>query len=144
VSAASLPFAVVAGFGLPGRAVAESLTAQKIEFAVIEANPEVARRCAANGVHIINGDVRDIAILKQAGIERATLVALCVPIDSVILEATSIIRSLNSTAHIIARCAMTSAGLDARHRGANEIIVAEQIVAMEFARVLAAMKIAGR
>jgi voltage-gated potassium channel Kch len=141
VSANCLPFALIAGFGLPGRAVAEALGAKKIEFTVIEANAEVVQRCAATGVPIVNGDVRDVAILKQAGIDRATLVALCVPIDSVIAEAVSIIRSLNARAHIIARCAMTSTGFEARQRGANEIIVAEQVVAQEFVKMLAAYKI---
>ena len=134
------PFAIIAGFGLPGRAVAEALAAQHIPFAVIETNPDVVHRCAALGNNIHHGDVRDRGVLHRAGVEKATLVAICVPIDRVALEAVSIVRELSPKAHIIARCAMTSMGLEAKQRGADEIVVAEQVVAKEFARVIAARK----
>src|SRR5581483_3511677 len=61
---------------------------------------------------------------------------LMVPNDAVVLEAVSHARRLNPTAHIIARCAYTSAGLEAVRRGANSTIVAEQLVARELAEII--------
>lgn len=37
--------AVIAGFGVPGRAVAETLSRQKVPFCVIELNPATVHRC---------------------------------------------------------------------------------------------------
>jgi len=124
-------FAVVAGYGLPGRSLVESLSHRGIEYRVIELNPRACQRASAGGVNIVIGDASDPAILREAGVERATLVALMVPSDEVVLRAISQIRAMNPSVHIIARCAYTSNGLEALRRGANQTIVAEQLVAKE-------------
>jgi CPA2 family monovalent cation:H+ antiporter-2 len=124
-------FAIVAGYGLPGRSLVESLGRRGIPYRVIELNPQACHRASAGGVNMIIGDASDPAILGKAGVERATLVALMVPSDEVVLRAVSEIRAVNSSVHIIARCAYTSSGLEALRRGANQTIVAEQLVAKE-------------
>jgi voltage-gated potassium channel Kch len=124
-------FAIVAGYGLPGRSLVESLGRRGIPYRVIEINPQACQRAAAGGVNMIIGDASDPAILRKAGVERATLAALMVPSDEVVLRAVSEIRSINSSVHIIARCAYTSNGLEALRRGANQTVVAEQLVAKE-------------
>ena len=129
------PFVVVAGFGLPGRSLVELLRSRAIEYAVIELNPQTCHRVAAGNVNIIQGDASDLEILKQAGVERAILVALLVPDDSVNLRAITNVRKLNPTAQIIARCSFTSTGFEAIRRGANQTIVAEQVVARELDRL---------
>ena len=125
------PYVVVAGYGLPGRTIVELLRQRGIPHRVIELNPQTCQRVAAGGVDIVVGDAADIETLRRAGVEQATLVALMVPEESVVLKSVSLVRSLNPTAHIIARCAYTSAGLEAARRGANDTIVAEQVVARE-------------
>lgn len=130
------PHAIIAGFGVPGRAIAEWLTAHGIPYVVIEQNQPIVERCAGTGVPIVAGDVRDEQVLKRAGIERATIFAIAVPIESVVLEAVRVARRLNSTVRIIARCTYISGGLEAVRRGADETIVAEEIAAKEFVRLL--------
>ena len=128
--------AVIAGFGVPGRAAGEALAARQIPFCVIELNPRTVERCAHVGVHIIAGDVCDEQTLRRAGVERATLLVLAVPSDPAVLEAVRIARSLNPSLRIIARCRFISSGMEAHRRGADEVVVEEQVVAMEFIRLL--------
>ena len=128
---ASDHFVVVAGYGLPGRSLVESLARRQIEYRVIELNPTACDRASAGGVKIVPGDASDPQVLRQAGVDRATLVVLMVPSDEVVLRAVSEIRAINASAHIIAQCAFTSTGLEAQRRRANQTIVAEQLVARE-------------
>jgi len=124
------PYVVIAGYGLPGRSLVE-LAHGQTDYLVIELNPQTCERAAAGGVHFIAGSASDPEVLRQAGVDRATLVALMVPNDEVVLAAISHIRRVNSAAHIIARCSFTSTGLEAVRRGADHSIVAEQVIAHE-------------
>jgi voltage-gated potassium channel Kch len=76
--------------------------------------------------------VQDEGILKKAGIEGATIFAITVPVESVVLTAIQVARRLNPRVHIIARCIYISGGLQAHRLGANETIVAEEMAAREF------------
>ncbi len=126
--------AVIAGFGVPGRAVAELLTGRNMPFRVIEANPQTVERCAQLGFEMIAGDVSDERTLRQAGVDRAALFAIAVPNDAAVLEAVRLARAMNPTVHILARCHFISAGMEARRRGANEVVIEEQMVGEEFVR----------
>ena len=64
------------------------------------------------------------------------MLCLTLPDDPTTLEAVSLARELNPSIQIIARAAFTSGGMEATRRGANEVIVAEQVVAMEFTRMI--------
>jgi voltage-gated potassium channel Kch len=47
-------------------------------------------------------------------------------------------RKMNPSARIIARCTFVSGGLEATRRGADEVVIAEQVVAAEFGRMMGA------
>ena len=128
--------AIIAGFGVPGRAAADVLAARHTPFCVIELNPKTVERCSHVGVHITAGDVCDAETLKRAGVERASLLVLAVPSDPAVLEAVSVARKLNPTVKIIARCRFISSGMEAHRRGADQVLIEEQIVAQELERVL--------
>jgi CPA2 family monovalent cation:H+ antiporter-2 len=130
--------AIIAGFGVPGRVVADFLASRNMPFCVVELNPKTVERCAHVGVHIIAGDVCDTQTLKRAGVEHATLLVLAVPSDPAVLEAVRVARELNPTVRIIARCRFISSGMEAHRRGADQVIIEEQIVAQELERVLIA------
>lgn len=129
------PYAVIAGFGLAGRAVADILDAQRVPYCVIELNAQTVARCERNGVQIIEGSVTDPEVLKRAGVERATLFAVTVPDEQVALAAVEAARGLNPTVRIVARLTYTSTGMKALRAGANEVVVAEKVVASEFSRI---------
>jgi voltage-gated potassium channel Kch len=128
--------AIIAGFGVPGRAVAEWMADRKIPYSVIEKNGQIVDRCSLTGTPIIAGDVQDEAVLRKAGIEQAGIFAITVPVEAVVLAAVGIARRLNPRVYIIARCTFISGGLEAHRLGANETIVAEELAAREFVRRL--------
>jgi CPA2 family monovalent cation:H+ antiporter-2 len=128
--------AIIAGFGVPGRIVAEMLEAQHVRCVVIDTNPNTVKRAAKPGRAMILGDIRDEQILRQAGIDTASLVVIAIPDQTEALEATRKVRELNAMVRIVTRTHFTSAGLEARQLGADEVVVAEQAVAREFARLL--------
>jgi CPA2 family monovalent cation:H+ antiporter-2 len=129
--------AVIAGYGLPGRAVGDLLRARNIHYCVIELNADTVRRCEQT-VPIIEGDVVEEDTLRRAGIEKSWLLAITVPSDGAVLQAIAIARRLNPAIHIVARCRFISSGLQAHRAGANEVIVEEQAVASEFVKVIEA------
>jgi CPA2 family monovalent cation:H+ antiporter-2 len=138
--------AIIAGFGIPGRAVADQLSRQGVAVCVIELNAKTVERVAKtsiHGLHVTVGDVSDEATLRRAGIERATLFAITVPVDAAVLEAVRMARRLSPKLHIMARCRYISTALEATRRGADEVIAEEQVVAKEFNRLIAARAEAG-
>ena len=138
-SAADRPrHVVIVGFGLSGRTTVNSVIEHHISYTVIETNPATVERCTPGGLNIILGDARDPEILRRAGIERATDIAVTVPEDQVTLDVVEQARKLNPQARIIARCTFVSGGMEAARRGADDVITAEQVVASEFGRTIAA------
>jgi voltage-gated potassium channel Kch len=127
---------IVVGFGLSGRAAANAMEEQNISVSVIETNGDTVARCAKAGLHIIQGDARDEDILRHAGIDVATDIAVTIPNDEMTLQVLDQCRKLAPKARIIARCTFVSGGLEATRRGADEVVIAEQVVAAEFGRMM--------
>jgi len=128
--------AIVAGFGVPGRLAVEWLAEHGVPYCVVELNPQTVQRCGKSVVNIIAGNIADESTLREAGIERAAQLILAVPNDQSVLDAVRVARRMNPSVYILARCAFTSAGLEATRRGADQVIVAEQVVANELVRLL--------
>ena len=131
--------AIIVGFGLSGRATANALIARGVPLYVIERNGETVRRCTTAGLRIVEGDATDEQVLRKAGIETAVLFAATMPNDHATLEAVSLARRLNPDVRILARCEYVSTGMKAARRGADEVVVAEQVIANEFGRLVAAV-----
>lgn len=130
------PHVVIIGFGLSGRSTVNNVIEQNVSYAVVETNPGTVDRCTKGGLNIFFGDARDPEILKQAGIERATDVAITVAVDEIVLAVVEQVRRMNPAARVIARCTFVSDGLEATQRGADEVVIAEQVVAQEFGRAI--------
>ena len=128
--------AVIVGFGLPGRAAINALEAAGVDCCVVELNAATVRRCARAGLPIIEGDAADPATLHRANVQSASRVILTLPDDAVTLRVIAEVRRLNPTARLIARMSFVSTGMKARAAGADEVIVAEQVVAEAVGRLL--------
>ncbi len=139
MSAGADAYVVIAGFGVPGRVLAESLKRRGIKYTVIDSNPQTAQRCGAGGEPIVTGDARLPEVLKAAGIERATLFAATVPDENIVLTTVEEARRLNPSVRIVARCHYISTGMRARARGASEVVVSEQVVAVELSRLVSGL-----
>ena len=127
---------IIGGFGIPGRFVAELLDYHSRPYKVIELNNATAARCATTGLEMIVGDMRDEAVLRQAGIETASMVAITVPNEEAVTAIVQTVRRLRPDVPILARYTYTSSGLKAQKAGATHVIVAEQLVAREFFRLI--------
>jgi len=127
---------IIVGFGLSGRASADAAAQQGVSYTIIESNRETAERCSKFGLNIIVGDAREPNCLKDAGIDRATDIAVTVPSDEVTLQVVELARKLAPNARIVARCTFVSGGLEATRKGASEVVIAEQVVAAEFGRIM--------
>jgi len=125
---------IIAGYGIPGRFVAEYCDRHNIPYVVIERNPTIVLRCQSAGTRIIEGDSRDALTLRDAGIEETTDIAITLPDDVAVLDTIAMARRLNPSVRIIARATYVSGGMEAARRGADEVVIAEQVVAEAFAR----------
>lgn len=128
------PYVIVAGFGIPGREVVNRLVADKVPFVVVELNPLTCERTARGGLHILHGDIADEAVLREAGIDRATVLALAIPDDAAVLRTIDLARRLNPAVRILARCRRVSTAIEAERRGADDVVSEEQIIGSAFAR----------
>ncbi len=128
---------IIAGFGVGGRFIAEYLKDKQIPFLIVEMNAETCAAQRALGLQIIQGDIADEDVLRRAGVETASVLALAVPNEDAALQATETANAIRPEIHIIASTRYTSTGLQALQKGADEVIVAEQAVAQEFYRRIA-------
>ncbi len=123
---------IIAGYGLPGRCVAEFCDQAGIDCVVIERNGETVRSQGALGRKILEGSGSDDSVLRQAGIRSADVYAITMPVESSALAAVEAARRLNPNIYIICRTQYASRGMEAVRLGANEAIKSEQVVALHF------------
>lgn len=128
---------IIVGFGLAGRCVADLLDKASVSYTIIEQNPVTVETQRALGRDIIEGDARNADTLDDAGLSRAALLALTIPDEEAVLEATALARRLNPGIYIVARTNYSSKGMKASQLGADEVIKAEQAVALQFYEKLA-------
>lgn len=128
------PHVIIAGYGIGGRFVTECLRKSDIPFVLVEKNPQTVRTQAELGLSVIEGDITDSEVLRRAGIERASILALAISDEEASIRASAAAHAIRPEVHIIAATRYTSSGLKALQAGADEIIVAEQAVAREFHR----------
>lgn len=95
--------AIICGFGRMGREIATQFTAAGKPFVVVDDNPEVHGALVDSGYPYIAGDARDEAVLREAGIDRASflLSVASTDADNVFIVLTA--RSMNPNLFIVAR-----------------------------------------
>lgn len=123
---------IIVGFGLAGRCVADLLDQTNHSYTIIEKNPVTVETQRALGRNIIEGDAANAETLTEAGLNTASILALTIPDEEAVLEATALARRLRPKIHIIARTNYSSKGMRASQLGADEVIKAEQAVALQF------------
>lgn len=129
---------IIAGFGVGGRFIAEYLQDKDIPFVIVEMNAETCSAQRALGLTVIHGDISQEGILREAGVGSASVLALAIPDEEAAMKAVEAANAICPELHIIASTRYTSTGLKALQKGADDVIVAEQAVAMEFYRRIAA------
>lgn len=123
---------IIAGYGVGGRFIGEYLQDHEIPFVIVEMNPDTCAAQRELGIDALQGDISKEDVLRRAGIETASVLALAIPDEKAAVLATETAKSIRPELHIIAATRYTSGGLQALRKGADEVIVAEQAVAREF------------
>lgn len=134
---------IIAGFGLAGRWVADIFDRHGIDYVVVDENPQTIAAQKSLGRRVVLGDISQEQTLREAGIEKASILALTVPDEQAVLKATRLARRLKPDLYIVARTTYTSAGIQAHELGADDVIKAEQTVARQFYEMLL-RKVCGR
>ncbi len=127
---------IIAGFGLAGRWIAEIFDRHDIDYTIVEKNVATVESQRELGRRIVEGDIADEDTLRAAGIEEASILALTVPDEDAVLQATKLARKLRPGIYIVARTMYSSSGMQASQLGADDVIKAEQVVARQFYEML--------
>jgi voltage-gated potassium channel len=109
---------LVIGGGKVGRATAKSLQDRKMDFVVLEKNPEIAKKCT----NYIIGDAADREILNQAGIDSAHTVIITTHQDDVNIYLTLYCRRLRPDVQIIARSTLDR-NVSTLHRAGADFVM---------------------
>ncbi len=123
---------IIVGFGLAGRCVADLLDRVKVPYVIVERNPITVETQTALGRRVLSGNAATPETLIEAGLYSASILALTIPDEDAVLKATALARRLHPEIYIIARTNYASQGMRASQLGANEVIKAEQAVALQF------------
>jgi voltage-gated potassium channel len=93
---------IIIGGGKVGRATAKSLEDRRMDYVIVERNPEIAKKCK----HFIIGDAADREVLDKAGLEKAHTVIITTHEDDVNIYLTLYCRRLRPDIQITARATL--------------------------------------
>jgi voltage-gated potassium channel len=114
---------IICGFGRIGRILVRELTQAKRVCVVIDTNAERISEARETGALVLEGDATQDAVLKTAGIERASALATVLPNDALNVFITLTARSLNTTLRLIARGEDPLTEPKLRQAGADEVVL---------------------
>lgn len=127
---------IVCGFGRIGVELSKALKDGGAAFVVIEQNEQKVAAARAAGYLCLQGDATQEAVLEQAGIARARILATVLPNDAANVFITLSSRSLNREVEIIARGDAVSTERKLLHAGANKVVLPTHIGAERIADLI--------
>lgn len=127
---------VVCGFGRIGNMLARELLDGKASFVIVERAEARVAEARALRYLCIQGEATDEAVLHQAGVGRARILATVLPDDAANVFITLSARSLNRSLHIIARGEVPSTEGKLLHAGADEVVLPTHIGAERIAELI--------
>lgn len=127
---------IVCGFGRIGVELAKALKDGGAAFVVVEQNEQKVAAARAAGYLCLQGDATQEAVLEQAGIGRARILATVLPNDAANVFITLSARSLNKEVEIIARGDAVSTERKLLHAGANKVVLPTHIGAERIADLI--------
>ena len=113
---------IICGYGRMGAVIASELVEQNIPFIIVEKNEEKVEEIRERGMYCIHGDAALDDTLVSASVENAKGIAVALNTDQDNLFVTMTIRSLNSKAFLLSRCAKDQNKSKLIRSGANKVI----------------------
>ena len=96
---------IIFGYGRMGAVIAQELTQKKQNFVVVEKDTVKAEKIIENGMYCINGDATLDDTLISARVNNAGGIAVVLDTDQDNLFVTMTVRTMNSKAFLLSRCA---------------------------------------
>ncbi len=128
--------AIVAGFGIVGRAAVEALETRGFAVTVIERNAEVIARQPDGPRRFLSGSACDACTLREAGLPDAAYLVLTMPDEKDAVRAAEVANSIKPECWIVARTNFVSQGLLARKNGADAVVIEEVATAEAMAKLV--------
>jgi voltage-gated potassium channel len=113
---------ILCGYGRVGREIASQFALERIPFVVLDIQESSLDRAARDGFSIVHGNAAEVAVLREAGVERARGLVTAVDSDADNIYVTLSARVLKADLVIVARANQPDAEPKLRLAGANRII----------------------
>jgi Trk K+ transport system NAD-binding subunit len=127
---------IVCGFGRIGLMLAKDLAAGGVPFVIIERGEQRFAEVMALGYLCLQGDATDEALLIEAGVKQARVLATVLPNDAANVFITLSARSLNPQLKIIARGEAPSTESKLIQAGAAQVVLPAHIGAERIAEMI--------
>lgn len=128
--------AIICGFGRIGVQLAKELAAARTPFIIVERSADKIAEAEGLGYLTFTADATDEASLRQAGIERARVLATVLPDDATNVFITLSARNLNPRLEIIARGELPTTEGKLIHAGADKVVLPTHIGAERIAELI--------
>jgi CPA2 family monovalent cation:H+ antiporter-2 len=120
---------VLVGYGRVGRRVGDALAAQNLTFVVAEQNRELVEALRHKGLNAVAGDASEPAVIIQAHIARARMLAITTPDTLRVRRMIEIARMLNPKIAILVRAYSTDEAELLRKENTGAVFLGEQELA---------------
>lgn len=128
--------AIIAGYGLVGRAVADELGKLGVTSTIVELNPATVRKQTELGRSVVFGDVSNREVLESAGIHKADVLILTIPDEDSVFRAVRMAKEIKPDVYVVVRAGYVSQGIMAAGLGADGVVVEEMATAKEMERAV--------
>lgn len=118
---------IVAGYGVAGRELCESLRQNQTPYVAVDINTDNVRAARAAGARAVLGDVTHRDLLEELGCERAKLVVVSINDHRAALLAVRVIREAAPHTPILVRAQYVMDEAPLRDAGATVVISAEEV-----------------
>jgi CPA2 family monovalent cation:H+ antiporter-2 len=126
--------AIIVGYTQAGRGIAVALAARNFRYSVIDEDPAIFRALSAARIPCVLGNAEMPAILEQAGIARARVVAITTQDPGQIESIAATARQLNRRIDIVARGVTEESPARLRRLGVARVVEAEFETGQQFVR----------
>lgn len=118
---------IICGYGRNGKQAARKLLAHNRPYVVVEGDKDVVEKFQSIDVPMIHGNANDDAVMKQAGVYKASCVISSLPDDADNLFIVLSARQMNKDLKIISRASHASTYKKLRLAGADNVIMPDHI-----------------
>lgn len=127
---------IICGSGKIGNLICEELTHEKIEFVVVDNNPEVIQNVEDRGFAYINGNAAEDKTLLAAGVKGAKGVVCALPMDADNLYVVLAARELNPDIYILSRFEDNASERRLMNAGADRAISPYRVGGMRMSQAI--------